>query len=176
MIHTSPLFLFHLLKYLHFTIKYYIFRISEYSMLIFLFKFGDMKIKTLSTPGHTNGCVTYHIRPCPGVDLAFTGDALLIRGCGRTDFQEGSPKTLYHSVHDRIFTLPSHTLLYPAHDYQGRTVTSVEEEKRLNPRLTKSIDQFVEIMENLNLPYPKMIDKAVPANKVCGLYELPKEI
>lgn len=134
-----------------------------------------MKLNTLSTPGHTNGCVTYHIRPSTGIDLAFTGDALLIRGCGRTDFQEGNSKTLYQSVHNRIFTLPSHTLLYPAHDYQGRTVTTVEEEKRLNPRLTKNIEEFVEIMDNLNLDYPKMIDKAIPANKVCGLYDIPEK-
>ncbi|KAJ8933903.1 hypothetical protein NQ314_013702 [Rhamnusium bicolor] len=89
--------------------------------------------------------------------IAFTGDALLIRGCGRTDFQEGSPETLYHSVHNKIFTLPESTLLYPAHDYKGMTVTSVEEEKRLNPRLTKSVKEFIELMNNLNLSYPKQI-------------------
>lgn len=91
--------------------------------------------------------------------IAFTGDALLIRGCGRTDFQEGDPATLYESVHKKIFSLPDSTLLYPAHDYKGLTVTSVEEEKKLNPRLTKSLEEFVSIMNNLNLSYPKQIGK-----------------
>lgn len=93
--------------------------------------------------------------------MAFTGDALLIRGCGRTDFQEGSSEKLYKSVHDRIFTLPDHFTLYPAHDYKGLTATTVGEEKKYNPRLTKSIEEFVKIMENLNLPYPKKIGKII---------------
>lgn len=135
-------------------------------------EFGSHKLKILATPGHTNGCVTYY---CPEQGVAFTGDALLIRGCGRTDFQEGSSSTLYNSVHQKIFTLPDSTKLYPAHDYKGLTSTTVDEEKRLNPRLTKSLEEFVKIMDNLNLAYPKMIDKALPANKVCGLYELPTE-
>ncbi|XP_063223288.1 persulfide dioxygenase ETHE1, mitochondrial isoform X7 [Bacillus rossius redtenbacheri] len=101
--------------------------------------------------------------------MAFTGDTLLVRGCGRTDFQEGNPETLYHSVHQKIFTLPDDFTLYPAHDYKGHTATTVYEEKKFNPRLTKSLEEFVKIMENLNLPYPKMIDVAVPANRVCGL-------
>ncbi|XP_072356774.1 persulfide dioxygenase ETHE1, mitochondrial-like [Scyliorhinus torazame] len=105
--------------------------------------------------------------------MAFTGDALLIRGCGRTDFQLGSSNTLYLSVHSKIFTLPDDCLLYPAHDYTGQTVTTVEEEKRLNPRLSKSLKEFVEIMSNLNLPYPKQIDHALPANLVCGLQDMP---
>lgn len=83
----------------------------------------------------------------------------MIRGCGRTDFQEGDPATLYSSVHSKIFTLPVETKLYPAHDYKGMTCTTVDEEKRLNPRLTKSLQEFVHIMNNLNLPYPKMIGK-----------------
>lgn len=91
--------------------------------------------------------------------MAFTGDAVLIRGCGRTDFQEGDAATLYNSVHRKIFTLPGETRLYPAHDYKGMTCTTVDEEKRLNPRLTKSLEEFVNIMNNLNLPYPKMIGK-----------------
>lgn len=94
--------------------------------------------------------------------MAFTGDAVLIRGCGRTDFQEGDAATLYNSVHRKIFTLPEETKLYPAHDYKGMTCTTVGEEKRLNPRLTKSLEEFVKIMDNLNLPYPKMIGKSVP--------------
>lgn len=89
--------------------------------------------------------------------MAFTGDAVLIRGCGRTDFQEGNPRTLYRSVHQKIFTLPDQTLLFPAHDYKGMTSTTVDEERRLNPRLTKTEDQFVDIMNNLNLAYPQQI-------------------
>ncbi|XP_011305596.1 persulfide dioxygenase ETHE1, mitochondrial isoform X2 [Fopius arisanus] len=132
-------------------------------------KFGRHELLVCPTPGHTEGCVTY---VCREQGIAFTGDTLLIRGCGRTDFQGGSPQILYNSVHSVIFTLPENFRLYPAHDYSGRTVTSVAEERNYNPRLTKSLDEFVSIMENLNLPYPKMIDKAVPANRVCGIYEL----
>lgn len=131
--------------------------------------FGTHCLRVIPTPGHTEGCVTY---VCDEQGIAFTGDALLIRGCGRTDFQGGSPETLYNSVHTRIFTLPANYRLYPAHDYNGRMVTTVAEEKTFNPRLTKSLNEFVDIMNNLNLLYPKMIDKAVPANKVCGLYEV----
>ncbi|XP_076247744.1 persulfide dioxygenase ETHE1, mitochondrial [Calliopsis andreniformis] len=135
-------------------------------------KFGRHQLRVLPTPGHTEGCVTY---VCDQQGIAFTGDALLIRGCGRTDFQGGSPEVLYKSVHTKIFTLPSNYKLYPAHDYNGRTVTTVAEEKAFNPRLTKSLNEFVDIMNNLNLAYPKMIDKAVPANKLCGLYEVEEE-
>ncbi|KAK5643346.1 hypothetical protein RI129_007191 [Pyrocoelia pectoralis] len=131
--------------------------------------FGRHKLQIFATPGHTNGCITYYSTE---QGIAFTGDTLLIRGCGRTDFQEGNSETLYHSVHKKIFTLPPATKLYPAHDYKGLTSTTVDEEKRLNPRLTKNLQEFVKIMDNLNLPYPKMIDKAVPANKVCGVFEL----
>ncbi|CAG9583359.1 unnamed protein product [Danaus chrysippus] len=130
-------------------------------------QFGGQEILAVSTPGHTNGCMTYI---CHQQGIAFTGDTLLIRGCGRTDFQEGSPEKLYKSVHEKIFTLPGHYTLYPAHDYKGQTATSVDEEKKYNPRLTKTLPEFIDIMNNLNLPYPKMIDKAVPANRVCGLY------
>ncbi|XP_046835076.1 persulfide dioxygenase ETHE1, mitochondrial [Vespa crabro] len=135
-------------------------------------KFGRHYLVVIPTPGHTEGCVTY---VCDEQGIAFTGDALLIRGCGRTDFQGGSSEILYKSVHENIFTLPSYYRLYPAHDYNGRTVTTVAEEKMLNPRLSKSLDEFVNIMNNLNLPYPKMIDKAVPANKVCGVFEINKK-
>ncbi|XP_003488318.1 persulfide dioxygenase ETHE1, mitochondrial isoform X1 [Bombus impatiens] len=134
--------------------------------------FGKHNLLVLPTPGHTEGCVTY---VCYEQGIAFTGDALLIRGCGRTDFQGGSAEVLYNSVHSKIFTLPANFRLYPAHDYSGRTVTTVAEEKAFNPRLSKSLNEFVDIMNNLNLAYPKMIDKAVPANKVCGLYEVAKE-
>ncbi|XP_004928335.1 persulfide dioxygenase ETHE1, mitochondrial [Bombyx mori] len=132
-----------------------------------LVRFGSHELLAAATPGHTNGCLTYI---CHEQSLAFTGDTLLIRGCGRTDFQEGNSETLYKSVHNRIFTLPDEYVLYPAHDYRGQTATSVAEEKKYNPRLTKSLAEFVEIMDNLNLPYPKMINKAVPANRVCGLF------
>jgi sulfur dioxygenase len=136
-------------------------------------KFGSYELEVRSTPGHTNGCVTY-------VDhthrMAFTGDALLIRGCGRTDFQEGNPGTLYDVVHGKILSLPPDYLLYPAHDYTGRTVTSVAEELQHNPRLTKSRDEFIDIMNNLGLAYPSKIDLALPWNKVCGIQELlPQE-
>ncbi|EFA02967.1 Persulfide dioxygenase ETHE1, mitochondrial-like Protein [Tribolium castaneum] len=134
--------------------------------------FGNQRLKVLSTPGHTNGCCSFYSNE---QGIAFTGDAVLIRGCGRTDFQEGDSATLYKSVHEKIFTLPEETRLFPAHDYKGVMETSVGEEKRLNPRLTKSLEEFVKIMENLNLPYPKQIDKALPANKVCGLYDIPPE-
>jgi sulfur dioxygenase len=131
--------------------------------------YGQHRLEVRSTPGHTSGCVTY-------VDLAhkfaFTGDALLIRGCGRTDFQEGDAGTLYDSVHAKILSLPGDFLLFPAHDYTGRTVTTVAEESELNPRLTKTREQFIEIMANLNLAYPKKIDMALPWNKVCGIQEL----
>jgi sulfur dioxygenase len=127
------------------------------------------ELEARNTPGHTSGCVTY---VCHRGGMAFTGDALLIRGCGRTDFQGGSARRLYHSVHEQIFSLPDHFLLYPAHDYKGLTCSSVGEERRWNPRLTQSEEEFVRIMEGLNLPQPAKIDLAVPANRLCGLQEL----
>lgn len=135
-------------------------------------EFGRHQIKAISTPGHTNGCMTY-VNYEQGI--AFTGDTLLIRGCGRTDFQEGSARTLYNSVHEQIFTLPENFRLFPAHDYKGQLETTVGEEKKYNPRLTKDIDSFIQLMDNLNLPKPKMIDVAVPANQVCGLHDIPIE-
>mmetsp|Transcript_10141 Transcript_10141/g.37125 ORF Transcript_10141/g.37125 Transcript_10141/m.37125 type:complete len:315 (-) Transcript_10141:1633-2577(-) len=131
-------------------------------------KFGKRHLDVRATPGHTNGCVTYVLDDS---SMCFTGDAVLIRGCGRTDFQEGSAATLYDSVHSQIFTLPDETLLYPAHDYKGRMVSTVGEEKNLNARLTKSKEEFINIMNNLNLAYPKRIDVAVPANLVCGIQD-----
>ncbi len=103
--------------------------------------------------------------------MAFTGDTLLVRGCGRTDFQQGDSATLYDSVHTRILNLPDHTLIYPGHDYKGRTVSTVAEEKHFNPRLggDKTKAKFVEIMANLKLSYPKKMDEAVPANMHCGI-------
>ncbi|KAL2084081.1 hypothetical protein ACEWY4_019599 [Coilia grayii] len=131
--------------------------------------FGKHCLTVRETPGHTDGCVTL---VAGDQSMAFTGDALLIRGCGRTDFQQGCSKRLYESVHGRIFTLPDHCLIYPAHDYKGQTVSTVEEEKKYNPRLTKTLEEFVDIMNNLNLPKPKKIDIAVPANLVCGLHDI----
>ena len=133
--------------------------------------FGACSIEVRSTPGHTNGCVTYVTGDRA---MAFTGDALLIRGSGRTDFQQGDPHKLFHSVREKIFTLPDATKLYPGHDYKGRTVTTVGEEKKFNPRLSmeKSEAQFVEIMQNLNLAQPKKIAESVPANLKCGLPEM----
>lgn len=128
--------------------------------------FGDYCLKVISTPGHTNGCTSYYLKDY----CVFTGDTLLIRGCGRTDFQEGSSEVLFHSVREKLFKLPDATLVYPAHDYKGRMASSIFEEKQFNPRLklTKTKDQFVEIMKNLKLDYPKQIDRAVPANLKCG--------
>jgi rhodanese-related sulfurtransferase len=102
--------------------------------------------------------------------MAFTGDSLLIRGCGRTDFQQGSPGQLYHSVREQILSLPPACLLYPAHDYRGLTVTSVAEETRFNPRLGGDVNEgdFTGYMNNLGLPHPKLMDIAVPANLRCG--------
>lgn len=131
-------------------------------------QFGKYTLEVRATPGHTNGCVTY-VEHSQGI--AFTGDALLIRSSGRADFQQGDPHQLYRSVHEKIFTLPDHYTLYPGHDYQGRTATTVGEEKRFNPRLGggKTEEEFVQIMNNLKLAYPKKIDVALPANLRCGL-------
>jgi glyoxylase-like metal-dependent hydrolase (beta-lactamase superfamily II)/rhodanese-related sulfurtransferase len=129
--------------------------------------FGRRSLEVRATPGHTNGCLTFVL---DDETRAFTGDALLIRGCGRTDFQQGDPRALYRSVHARIFSLPESCLLYPAHDYRGLMQTSVGEERRHNPRLGGELaeDDFVGYMRNLGLPHPKQIDVAVPANLKCG--------
>ena len=128
--------------------------------------FGDLHVEVRATPGHTAGCVSYVFD-----DKVFTGDALLIRGCGRTDFQEGSSDQLYDAVHAQIFSLPEDTVVYPAHDYKGHRSSTVGEEKRLNPRLSKSKHEFVDIMNKLELSYPKKIDVALPANMVCGIQD-----
>ena len=128
---------------------------------------GKRYLQVMATPGHTAGCITVVL---DDASMAFTGDCLLIRGSGRTDFQEGSPEAMYRSVHDCIFRLPDDCLLYPAHDYRGLTVTSVAEERRYNPRLGGDIavGDFAGYMKNLRLAHPKMIDVAVPANLRCG--------
>ncbi|XP_061406887.1 persulfide dioxygenase ETHE1, mitochondrial [Lethenteron reissneri] len=131
-------------------------------------KFGKFTLEVRSTPGHTDGCLTYVLSDH---SMAFTGDALLIRGCGRTDFQQGDATKLYQSVHEKILSLPGDCALYPAHDYTGQTMSTVAEEKKFNPRFTKPLPQFVELMNNLNLPKPKQIDRAVPANLLCGIQD-----
>ena len=137
-------------------------------------QFGPFKLQARSTPGHTNGCMSFVLsRNDEPAKMVFTGDALLIRSCGRTDFQEGSSDTLYNSVHAQIFTLPADCLVYPAHDYAGLTCSSVAEEKVLNPRLSKPREEFKAIMANLGLPKPKKIDASLPANLADG--ELPSQ-
>jgi len=129
--------------------------------------FGQRFLRVLATPGHTRGCLSYVL---DDASMAFTGDALLIRGSGRTDFQQGSAAELYRSVHTHLLTLPASCLLYPGHDYRGLTVTSVAEEKQYNPRLGGALSEadFTGYMNNLGLPHPKMIAVAVPANRHCG--------
>ena len=123
-----------------------------------------IRLRGLSTPGHTSESFSFVMD-----DRVFTGDVLLIRGTGRTDFQGGDPHQSWDSIVNRLFKLPDETLVFPAHDYKGWTVSTIREEKRHNPRLAaKSEREYVEIMENLNLPDPKMMDVAVPANRACG--------
>ena len=126
--------------------------------------FGNEVIRILATPGHTPGCVSYHWR-----DRVFTGDALFVGGCGRTDFQGGDAATLYQSITTQLFPLPDETLVFPGHDYNGRWVSSIAQERRSNPRLGGTTEaEFIEIMDNLNLPEPKHIHEAVPTNQRCG--------
>lgn len=131
---------------------------------------SSLSLQVLATPGHTDGCTSFYLPPPSGGDVGavFTGDALLIRGCGRTDFQQGDAGRLYDSVHRVLFSLPPSTLVFPAHDYRGRSASSIGEEAAHNPRLTKSREEFIEIMAHLGLPYPKQIDRALPANINCG--------
>ena len=136
---------------------------------------GSMTIEGLHTPGHTDGHFSY-----VSAARVFTGDALLIDGCGRTDFQNGDSAALYRSVTQKLFALDDETLVYPAHDYTGRHVSSIAQEKARNPRLGagKSLAEFQQIMANLDLPYPKFIDYAVPGNRGCGVCPdgLPDEL
>ena len=131
----------------------------------------SVKLKCLATPGHTDGCVSFVLGDNTDV---FTGDALLIRGCGRTDFQGGSSETLFDGVTGKLFGgLPDTCKVWPAHDYKGRMVSTIGEEKLLNPRLGagKTKEEFVQIMKDLNLPYPKKIDASLPRNLKCGAEE-----
>ena len=130
---------------------------------------GGLALKPLFTPGHTDDHHCYLVDSA-GLLRVLTGDALLIDGCGRTDFQGGDSATLYRSIHDKIFTLPDEALVYPAHDYQHRHVSCVGQERERNPRLGagRTIEEFAAIMAALELPPPRMIDVAVPANRRCG--------
>jgi glyoxylase-like metal-dependent hydrolase (beta-lactamase superfamily II) len=132
---------------------------------------GEIALHVLATPGHTSGCVSYLVSwGDAAADRVLTGDALLVRGCGRTDFQEGDAGTLWDSVHTRLFTLPDATRVYPAHDYKGMSVSTIGEEKRHNPRLggARTRPEFIELMAALDLPAPAKIAEALPANRACG--------
>jgi glyoxylase-like metal-dependent hydrolase (beta-lactamase superfamily II) len=126
-------------------------------------KIGGIEIKALETPGHTNTCLSYHTH-----NMVFTGDALLIRGCGRTDFQSGNPGQLYDSIIQKLFTLAEGTLVFPGHDYRGFSMSTIGEEKRYNPRLALDREAFIEHMNSLVLDNPRKMDLAVPANRHCG--------
>ncbi|MDD2737533.1 MAG: MBL fold metallo-hydrolase [Methylomonas lenta] len=132
---------------------------------------GDLDLQVRHTPGHTSGCVSYVM-----ADRVFTGDALLIDGSGRTDFQQGDAGQLYDSITYKLFTLPADTLVYPGHDYQGNTVSTIKQEIAKNARMGKgrTRDEFIAIMQDLKLAYPKFIDKALPANQSCGLVTAEK--
>jgi len=126
--------------------------------------FGEQSLSVIAIPGHTAGCVSYLWR-----DRLFSGDALLIDGCGRTDFQEGDPGQLYDSIAGKLFALPDETLVYPAHDYSGRQVTTIGEQRQANPRLAgKSREAFIDLMDKLDLDAPRKIQVALPANRLCG--------
>jgi sulfur dioxygenase len=128
--------------------------------------FGESEeVLAIHTPGHTSGSTSYLWR-----GNVLTGDTLLIEGCGRTDFQSGDAGSLYDSVHERLFTLADDTRVWPAHDYRGRTVSTIGHERRHNARLAgRDRASFIELMGNLQLPRPKMIDVAVPANRLLGM-------
>jgi glyoxylase-like metal-dependent hydrolase (beta-lactamase superfamily II)/rhodanese-related sulfurtransferase len=124
-----------------------------------------MGLEAIYTPGHTDDSYCFAL-----ADRVFTGDTLLIRGTGRTDFQNGDPRAQHESIFRRLLPLPDNTLVYPAHDYKGETVSTIGEERAFNPRLqVKSVDEYVALMNGLNLPNPKMMDVAVPANMRVGL-------
>jgi sulfur dioxygenase len=130
---------------------------------------GPLTLEPFYTPGHTDDHHVYLLRSADGARV-FTGDALMIDGCGRTDFQNGDAATLYRSVHEKIFALADDTLVYPGHDYQQRRVSTVAQERARNPRLGggKTVNEFVAIMRGLNLSRPMKMDVAVPANRACG--------
>jgi glyoxylase-like metal-dependent hydrolase (beta-lactamase superfamily II)/rhodanese-related sulfurtransferase len=126
-----------------------------------------LSLDVMYTPGHTDDSYSYLMG-----DRVFTGDTLLIRGTGRTDFQNGSSRAQYESIFNRLLRLPDETMVFPAHDYKGDTVSTIGEERRYNPRLqVRSVDEYIELMANLKLPNPKMMDVAVPANMHVGLHQ-----
>ena len=126
-----------------------------------------LSLNVMYTPGHTDDSYSYLMG-----DRVFTGDTLLIRGTGRTDFQNGNARAQYDSIFNRLLKLPDETLVFPAHDYKGDTVSTIGEERRYNPRLqVRSIDEYVELMGNLNLPNPKLMDVVLPANMHVGLHQ-----
>jgi glyoxylase-like metal-dependent hydrolase (beta-lactamase superfamily II) len=135
-----------------------------------VFRVGHIEIHPLFTPGHTDHHHAYLVYN-GAQGMLFSGDALLIEACGRTDFQSGDANTLYNSIHEKFFSLPDETLVYPCHDYEGRFVSSIAQEKQRNPRLgqNRSKQEFVHIMETMDLPYPRKIDFAVPGNEQCGV-------
>ena len=139
------------------------------------FQLGGLMLDPLHTPGHTDGHFAYRCG-----DRLFSGDALLIEGCGRTDFQGGDAAALYRSVTEKLFSLPDDVLVYPAHDYQNRRVSSIGQEKSRNPRLGRgrTLEEFQTVMAGLDLPYPKFIDHAVPGNRGCGVcpQDLPEQM
>ena len=129
---------------------------------------GEIKLKALSTPGHTSDSYCFYLQNSEN-KILFSGDTLLIRGTGRTDFQNGDPAQLYHSLTEKILTLPEETVVYPGHDYNGATVSTIGEEKLYNPRLKVSGKaEFVELLNSLQLAEPKYMNIAVPANLNCG--------
>ena len=134
------------------------------------FMVGNIAVQPLFTPGHTDHHHAYLIDNGTQ-QMLFSGDALLIEACGRTDFQSGDAHALYRSIHDKFFTLPDETLVYPCHDYEGRCITTIAQEKARNPRLgnNRSEAEFVKIMTEMDLPYPRKIDFAVPGNEGCGI-------
>lgn len=144
-----------------------------------VFRVGGISLQPLHTPGHTTTHHAYVWARPDGVRV-FTGDALLIDGCGRTDFQGGSSEAQFHSIRDKLFALPDETLVYPGHDYAGRFVSSIAQEKKRNPRLglERTLNDFVQIMEELKLPYPLKMDYAVPGNQMCGICppNVPEEL
>tara|TARA_B100001173_G_scaffold243761_1_gene213832 strand:+ start:13 stop:462 length:450 start_codon:yes stop_codon:yes gene_type:complete len=129
-----------------------------------LINIDDLKIKSIYTPGHTSESYSFLLD-----NYLFSGDALLINGTGRTDFQNGSSKDSYHSIFDKLLKLPEDTLLYPGHDYNGKKVSTIGNEKKFNPRLqVKNVDEYIEIMSNLNLSKPEMMDSNVSRNIKLG--------
>lgn len=135
-----------------------------------IFRIGSIELHPLFTPGHTDHHYAYLINQ-GSQQRVFTGDALLIDACGRTDFQSGDAGQLFDSIQQKLFSLPDETLVYPAHDYSGRHVSSIAQEKARNPRLGNDIpkEEFINIMNGLDLPYPRKIDFAVPGNEACGI-------